>query len=97
MKKHTQVYFDYFRYTTADFIACECCGAKAVDIHHIVSRGMGGVANNRLDIIENLQAVCRSCHDKYGDNPNCLAFLVQKHSKAIGHSFIELMEKIKSL
>ena len=65
MKKHSKIYLDYFGYDTSDFIPCEICGAKAVDIHHIEPRGMGG--SKTKDVIENLQALCRSCHIKYGD------------------------------
>lgn len=62
MQKHTKIYFDYFGYTTADFIPCEVCGAKAVDIHHIEPKGMGG--SKQRDYINNLVALCRSCHEK---------------------------------
>jgi len=37
---------------------CEYCGKKAVDIHHIQSRGQGG-SND----INNLIALCRKCHN----------------------------------
>ena len=66
MKKHTKIYLDYFGYDTSDFIPCEICGAKAVDIHHIEPRSMGG--SKTKDVIENLQALCRSCHMKYEGN-----------------------------
>lgn len=65
MQKHTKIYLDYFGFNQTDFIGCEICGQKAVDIHHIECRGMGGSKNK--DHIENLQAVCRSCHTEYGD------------------------------
>ena len=45
-----------------DFISCEVCGAKAVDIHHIEPKGMGGSKNK--DFIANLIALCRSCHTR---------------------------------
>lgn len=60
MKKHTKIYMDYFGYTIADFIPCEKCHKKAVDIHHIEPRGMGG--SKSKDYIENLIALCRECH-----------------------------------
>jgi 5-methylcytosine-specific restriction endonuclease McrA len=47
-------------YDTNSWIACEVCGATAVDIHHIESRGMGG--SKHADTIENLMALCRTCH-----------------------------------
>jgi 5-methylcytosine-specific restriction endonuclease McrA len=67
MKKHVKLYLDHFGYDVSDFIACEVCGAKAVDIHHIEARGMGGDPSGKSDVIENLQALCRECHTKYGD------------------------------
>ena len=65
MKPHVKLYFDYFGFDVSDFIPCEICEAKAVDIHHIDARGMGGT--KRKDDISNLMALCRSCHEKYGD------------------------------
>lgn len=62
MRKHTKIYLDYFGYTAGDWIACEVCGQKAVDIHHIEPRGMGGDPQGKKDVIENLQALCRKCH-----------------------------------
>jgi len=56
---------DEFGYDTTDFIPCEVCGTKAVDIHHIDARGMGGTKTK--DTIENLMALCRKCHNFYGD------------------------------
>ena len=65
MKNHTKIYLNYFGYDTTDFIPCEMCGKKAVDIHHIEARAMGG--SKTKDVIENLQALCRPCHVLYGD------------------------------
>ena len=40
---------------------CEWCGKYgAVDPHHLWCRGMGG--GSRLDVSENLIALCRECH-----------------------------------
>lgn len=79
MKPHTKIYMDYFGYTVADFIACEVCGNKAVDIHHIEARGMGG--SKKKDYIENLQAVCRKCHELYGDKKEYKDKLKEVHLK----------------
>ncbi len=65
MKKHTKIYFEYFGYDVSDFIPCEVCGAKAIDINHIDARGMGG--SKEKDSIDNLMAMCRKCHIEYGD------------------------------
>ena len=87
MKKHTQIYMKFFGYGIEDFIGCEVCGNKAVDIHHINSRGMGGSQDK--DKIENLMAVCRMCHEKYGDKKEYLELLKQTHER-----FIDIYGKI---
>ncbi len=66
MRKHTKIYLDHYGYDETDFIPCEICGAKAVDIHHIEAKGMGG--SKTKDYIENLIAVCRYCHVKCHSN-----------------------------
>ena len=68
MKKHIKVYFDYYNYDESEFIPCELCEAKAVDIHHLTPKGMGG--SKTKDYIENLIAVCRECHLKCHDKPD---------------------------
>lgn len=61
MLKYKKIYFDYFGYGEQDVILCENCGKVAVDVHHIDSKGMGG--SKTKDYIENLVALCRSCHN----------------------------------
>jgi 5-methylcytosine-specific restriction endonuclease McrA len=68
-------------YKNSDFIPCEVCGRQAVDIHHIKARGMGGT--NDKDVIENLMAVCRSCHLEYGDKKQWVDFLIDKHKEKL--------------
>lgn len=80
MKSHTKLYLSYFSYDLNDFIPCEICGAKAVDIHHIEARGMGG---SNKDAIENLMAVCRDCHIKYGDKKQYKEMLKKTHLKKL--------------
>jgi len=77
VKNHTKVYLKAMGYDTTDFIPCEICGAKAVDIHHIEARGMGG--SKQADIIENLMAVCRQCHNTYGDLKHYKEMLKEIH------------------
>jgi len=77
VKNHTKVYLKAMGYDTTDFIPCEICGAKAVDIHHIEARGMGG--SKQADTIENLMAVCRQCHNTYGDLKDYKEMLKEIH------------------
>ena len=79
MKKHTKIYMNYFNYVLDDFIPCEICGSRAVDIHHIENRGSGGSSNK--DVIENLMAVCREDHIKYGDVPDKVQWLKDIHEQ----------------
>ena len=81
MKPHISEYIEFFGYSTADFISCEICSGKAVDIHHIHRRGKGG--DPALDRIENLMALCRVCHIKYGDKVQFKALLYKIHLKAL--------------
>ena len=52
----------FFWLDESDFIGCEMCGTKAIDIHHIIPRGIGG--SKCKDYIENLVALCRDCHNR---------------------------------
>lgn len=79
MKNHTKIYMKYCGYVMDDFIPCEICGNRAVDIHHINARGMGG--SKDMDTIGNLMAVCRSCHIEYGDKKDKLDYLISIHEK----------------
>ena len=86
MKAHTKIYFDFFGFSIADFIPCECCGKKATDIHHIDARGMGGDPKKSKDVIENLQALCRNCHSDYGDISHMKETLKKVHKNYIKYN-----------
>jgi 5-methylcytosine-specific restriction endonuclease McrA len=79
LKNHTKVYLKFFGYTGYEFMPCECCGGKAVDVHHIRARGMGG--SKLRDVIENLMGLCRVCHEKYGDKEQWREWLVEVHER----------------
>jgi 5-methylcytosine-specific restriction endonuclease McrA len=57
------------------------CGKTAIDIHHIEARQMGGTTTK--DVIENLMALCREDHLKYGDKKQHKEFLKEKHQEKL--------------
>ena len=89
MQNHTEIYFKFFGYDESDFIECEVCGCRAVDIHHIDARGMGG--SKKKDFIENLMGLCRYCHVKYGDKAQWMDFLIMMHKRfmAMNKTFLQ--------
>ena len=62
VKKHTKIYMKYFGYGEQDFIECEVCRRKCIDIHHIKYKSQGG-----KDEINNLIGLCRECHEEAHD------------------------------
>ena len=78
MKNHTKVYLKEMGFSTTDWIPCEVCGATAQDIHHIEARGMGG--SKEADTIENLMALCRKCHNEFGDKTHYKELLKATHA-----------------
>lgn len=83
---YKKIYCDYFGYGEHDIIKSEISNKPAHDIHHIDSRGMGG--SNKKDIIENLMALTREEHIKYGDKKKYKPILKSIHK--------EFMRKYKS-
>ena len=69
---HTENYYQYFGFVKGDFVTCERCNERAVEIHHIKPRSffgskMKGIEKGMQDHIDNIMAVCRKCHDKAHD------------------------------
>ena len=81
MKNYTKLYMDYFGYDVSDYIPCEVCGERAVDIHHIENRKMGGTT--KKDTIENIMALCRECHISKGDKKQFKEYLKEIHLKKL--------------
>lgn len=69
----------FFGYGVDSFIPCEVCNSRAVDIHHIDCRGMGG--SKTKDDITNLMGLCREHHLEYGDKKHYIDFLKTIHQK----------------
>ena len=77
MKKHVRIYLNYFDYGEQDFIPCEVCLRRAVDVHHIDIKGMGG--SKFKDYIENLMGLCRDHHDDAHDYTLTFDVLKKRH------------------
>lgn len=80
-KPYKKVYLEYFGYGEQDYIPCENCGNRAVDVHHLKFRSQGGE-----DIPENLMGLCRDCHNRAHGSKPFNQELIKKH-----------LSKIKSL
>jgi thymidine kinase len=64
MQKYVKVYLDYFDIKTENELICEACTRPAVDIHHVNGRGVS------MDVIKNLMALCRKCHERAHGSKN---------------------------
>lgn len=82
MTPWAKIYTTAFNLHEGDDWCCAKCQhihkIERLDCHHINSRSsMGG--QKKANRIENLQTLCRSCHDKFGDDPNWKAWLFKAH------------------
>jgi len=65
MQKYIKNYFEYYQLDEDSNLTCEVCWWQAEDIHHIQFKSSFWKKTKHLqDSIENLIALCRSCHDK---------------------------------
>lgn len=79
MQKHIKNYLEHHSLSGFEFIPCEVCGGKAVDIHHIVPRSkFGKNRKHEQDHHSNLIALCRGCHDKAHQDKNFNNYLQDK-------------------
>lgn len=79
MKNYVKTYLKYYGYDESSWIPCECgCGKKAVDIHHLESRS---IAKAKVNLIDNLCALSRECHEKAGKDRQFNEELKLKHRK----------------
>lgn len=74
MRKHTDIYLKGMGYHPSEFIPSEISDLPAVDTHHIIGRGKGGE-----DRLENLMAVTRDEHLKFGDKKEHMVYLLTRH------------------
>ena len=76
MPIHTALYYSTLRFDTNEGLLSEISGKVAVDIHHIIRRGLIG---KHADHILNLMAVTREEHELYGDKKDYIESLVLFH------------------
>lgn len=86
MQIYTKTYLDAFGLDKTDFCACEICGKKATEIHHILARSK---YKHLVNDIRNLQAICRSCHEEYGDQIYLMPMLLKIHQRHLEIKEIE--------
>lgn len=80
MQSYTKAYLKELSRDETDFIPCEICGAKGTEIHHIMARSK---FRELLDDIRNLMAICRSCHEQYGDRKYLVPMLLKIHKRVL--------------
>jgi hypothetical protein len=80
MKPYTKTYLNYFGYDVSDFIPCEVCGGKAVDINHLEARSR---RKDLLNDINNLMAMCRQCHIDLADKKQYKEYLQNIHNQKL--------------
>lgn len=81
MQRHTRIYMIFFDYGEQDFIPDEMDGTKAVDIHHLDKRGMGG--SDEKDHIENLAALNRKNHTLAERDSEYNEMVKERHLKKV--------------
>ena len=74
MQAYKRKYMKHYGYGEQDRVLCEVCHAEAVDIHHVIFRSQGGTND-----IDNLIALCRSCHDKAHAKEITAEYLTEIH------------------
>jgi len=78
MASYKKKYLKCFGYGEQDFIPCENCSSRSVDVHHLKFRSLGGT-----DVIDNLMGLCRECHDKAHNDPEYNEYLKHIHHKRL--------------
>lgn len=80
MQSYTKIYLDAFGLDETDFCKCELCEKPATEIHHILARSKH---KHLLNDIKNLQAICRTCHEEYGDRIYLMPMLLKIHQRIL--------------
>jgi hypothetical protein len=67
-------------------VPCECCGKKGTEIHHILARSK---EPHLLNDIHNIQSICRTCHQEFGDRIYLMPMLLKIHKAVLRNNGIE--------
>ena len=81
MKPYLKIYIDFFDYKIPSDVTSEISGQRAVDVHHIEARGMGG--SKSKDNILNLIGLTRDEHNKAESGEHSKDFLRIIHYRFI--------------
>jgi hypothetical protein len=79
MREHTKTYLESFGYDVCDNIPSELSLNKAIDVNHILCKGMGGNPKKDKERIENYIAMTREEHVEYGDKKKYYSYLFRVH------------------
>jgi hypothetical protein len=85
MTPYAKIYFKHFNYATEADVICEGCLGQAVEIHHIHGRGKG------KNIISNLIALCRKCHERAHSSKN---YVSKSEFEYIHNNFLNGVRKV---
>lgn len=62
-------YMDYFDLSHDEYVPCEICGARGIQVHHISYRSHHGKKTlKEQENITNLMMVCYKCHKDIHDH-----------------------------
>ncbi|CAA0254309.1 hypothetical protein V2605_03550 [Tenacibaculum maritimum] len=79
MKNHIKIYHSTLGLDYSGYRTSELSNAPGIDLHHIDCKGMGGDPKGEKDRIENIIALTREEHIRYGDKKQYMSFLYTKH------------------
>ena len=82
MQRHARNYYNHFELAEQVHVNCEICGRKAIDLHHIIKRNKN---QSKYDKIENIIALCRSCHEKAHANAITKSVLLYTHRQILAN------------
>ena len=90
MNTYTKVYLDNLGFDETDYVQCQCCENRATEIHHIISRKRD---KKLINDIQNLFAICRTCHQKYGEIKEYMPLLLKIHRAFLRNNGVHFSEE----